>query len=76
MECHSTTLVPKKDHAETIGDYRPIACFNTIDKIVSKMMSNRLKKVLLAIISVNQSAFVVGRSIVENVLICQDLVRL
>ncbi|XP_019252629.1 PREDICTED: uncharacterized protein LOC109231421 [Nicotiana attenuata] len=32
--------------------------------------------VLPGIISANQSAFVAGRSIVQNVLICQDLVRL
>ena len=31
---------------------------------------------LPGIISSNQSAFVAGRSIVQNVLICQDLVRL
>lgn len=70
------TLVPKKDHSEIVGDYRPIACCNTIYKIVSKILSNRLKKVLPEIISVNQSAFVAGRSIAQKVLIFQDLVRL
>ncbi|XP_060198564.1 uncharacterized protein LOC132627306 [Lycium barbarum] len=40
------------------------------------MLSNRLKRVLPSIISANQSAFVVGWTIVQNILICQDLVRL
>lgn len=70
------TLVPKTDHAEKVGDYRPIACCNTLYKVVSKILYNRLKKVLPTIISGNQSAFVEGREISENVLICQDLVRL
>nr|XP_016510963.1 PREDICTED: uncharacterized protein LOC107828205 [Nicotiana tabacum] len=47
------TLIPKKDHAETVGDYRPIACCYTIYNIVSKMLSIILKKVLPDIISVN-----------------------
>ncbi|XP_019228471.1 PREDICTED: uncharacterized protein LOC109209618 [Nicotiana attenuata] len=70
------TLVPKSDHANTVGDYRSIACCNTIYKKVSKMLSNRLKLVLPDIISPNQSAYVAGRNIVQNILICQDLVRL
>ncbi|XP_060210905.1 uncharacterized protein LOC132637908 [Lycium barbarum] len=36
----------------------------------------RMKPVLSTIISANQSAFVGGRTIVQNILICQDLVRL
>nr|XP_009791379.1 PREDICTED: uncharacterized protein LOC104238655 [Nicotiana sylvestris] len=70
------TLVLKNSHAEEVGDYRPIACCNTLFKIISKMLCMRLKTVLPKIISANQSAFVAGRSIVQNVLICQDLVRL
>lgn len=70
------TLVPKNSHAEEVGDYRPIACCNTLFKIISKMLCMRLKIVSPEIISANQSAFVAGRSIVQNVLICQDLVRL
>ncbi|KAH0642431.1 hypothetical protein KY290_034024 [Solanum tuberosum] len=40
------------------------------------MLCNRLKHVLPTIISDNQSAFVTGRTIVQNILICQDLMRL
>lgn len=58
------TLIPKSDHVDTVGDYMPIACCNTIYKIVSKMLSNRLKLVLPEIISPNQSAFIAGRNIV------------
>lgn len=40
------------------------------------MLCLRLKKVLPEIISINQSVFAEGRSIQQNILICQDLVRL
>lgn len=69
-------LIPKSSHAESVGDYRPIACCNTIYKVISKMLCSRLKLVLPSIIAMNQSAFVAGRTIVQNILICQDLVRI
>lgn len=59
-----------------MGDYRPIAGCNTIYKVISKMLCNRLRLILPTLISANQSAFIAGRTIVQNVLICQDLVRL
>ncbi|XP_074283485.1 uncharacterized protein LOC141608034 [Silene latifolia] len=48
----------------------------SIYKGIAKVLCNILRKVLLDIISFSQGAFVKGRNIVENVLICQDLVRL
>ncbi|XP_060170354.1 uncharacterized protein LOC132601271 [Lycium barbarum] len=53
-------------------------CWDTIngDLIANVQEFFRLKTVLPSIISANQSAFVASRTIVQNVLICQDLVRL
>ncbi|XP_074291655.1 uncharacterized protein LOC141618445 [Silene latifolia] len=56
--------------------FRPISCCNVLYKAISKILCNRLALVLPDIISKNQGAFVKGRSILENILICQDLVRL
>lgn len=70
------TLVPKSTHADVVDDYRPISCCNIIYKVISKMLCNILKKVQPKIISNNQSAFIAGRSIAHNILICQDLVGL
>ncbi|XP_074283683.1 uncharacterized protein LOC141608219 [Silene latifolia] len=70
------TLLPKVDLPQNVTQYRPIACCNVLYKAISKILATRLSKVLPDIISPNQGGFVKGRTIIENILICQDLVRL
>ncbi|GJW58496.1 RNA-directed DNA polymerase, eukaryota, reverse transcriptase zinc-binding domain protein [Tanacetum coccineum] len=41
------TLVPKSKTPEKLSDYRPIACCNTIYKVISKILTNRIKSALL-----------------------------
>ncbi|XP_074301196.1 uncharacterized protein LOC141632554 [Silene latifolia] len=70
------TLIPKVEMPETVLQFRPIACCNTVYKCLSKVICARLGKVLPDIISSSQSAFIKGRDIVGNILICQDLIKL
>lgn len=68
-------LIPKKDIAVEMKDYRPISCCNVLYKVISKILVNRLKGTLPYCISYNQSAFVKDRLLVENLLLATEIVK-
>lgn len=75
MNVTHVRLIPKKIGAKRVAYYRSIALCNVFYKIISKLLSLRLKPVLGAIISENQSAFIPGRAITDNVLITHELLH-
>ena len=69
------TLVPKCQNPNSIRDFRPISCCSVIYKCITKIMANRMKQFSPALINGNQSAFIPGRSITDNILMAQELVK-
>ncbi|GJV04571.1 hypothetical protein Tco_1338140 [Tanacetum coccineum] len=68
-------LIPKVASPSRINDYRPISCCNVLFKCISKIISNHIKESLKMLISPNQSAFVSGRRIFDNILLTQELMH-
>ncbi|XP_048604846.1 uncharacterized protein LOC106373944 [Brassica napus] len=69
------SLIPKTTDAEKMTDFRPIAFYNVIYKVISKILARRLKATLPEAIELNQCAFVEGRLLLENVLLATELVK-
>jgi len=62
------SLIPKQDVAQTPDRFRPIALCNVVYKIISKVVANRLKPLLPTLVSVEQSGYVEGRQILDNII--------
>ena len=69
------TLVPKVKNPTKMMDFRPISLCNVKYKLISKVLANRLKVILPYIIFENQSTFLFGRLINDNVLVVFELIH-
>lgn len=69
------SLIRKKDMVTTFADVRPIALCNTLYKIISKTMANRLKTFLAKLISQEQTGFVPRREISEGIIIANEVIH-
>ncbi|GKC97532.1 cysteine-rich receptor-like protein kinase, partial [Tanacetum coccineum] len=58
------------------SDYRPISLIGCAYKVISKVLANRLSKVIGSIISPNQLAFIAGRQILDGCLIANEVIRM
>ena len=69
------TLVPKKDKpTNRLCNLRPISLLNTDYKIATKAIAKRLEAVLPRVIDVDQTGYIKGRYIGENVRLISDII--
>ncbi|KAG7559344.1 ABC transporter type 1 transmembrane domain superfamily [Arabidopsis thaliana x Arabidopsis arenosa] len=71
----SLVLIPKTPNAATVAEFRPISCLNTVYKVISRLLASRLQSLLPLVISHDQSAFLPGRLLTENVLLASEIVQ-
>ena len=68
------SLIPKKNNDKTIlENLRPISLLNVDYKTLTKVQATRLEKVLPKIINPDQTGYVKGLYIEENIRLIQDL---
>jgi hypothetical protein len=69
------TLVPKNLNPFAMSEFRQISSCNVIYKCITKILVDRLLPGLDEIINPHQTAFIANRSIKENVLLSQKVVK-
>ena len=70
------TLIPKKtENLEELKYWRPISLLCTDYKILTKILSNRIKEILANIISIEQNCSVPQRTIFNNLFLIRDLIK-
>ena len=70
------TLIPKKDKSRLLlKNWRPISLLNTDYKILTKALAKQIKRVLPSIINRDQTGYLKGRYIGENIRTVSDLIE-
>jgi len=70
------TLVPKEDSdLSTLANWRPITLLNIDYKTASNVITKRLKKVLTLLINPDQTGFIKGRYIGQNIRLINDILE-
>ena len=65
-------MLPKKDEAVRIKQFRPICLLNVSFKIFTKVGTNRLTQIAHSVIQPSQTMFMPGRHILEGVVVLHE----
>jgi hypothetical protein len=69
------TLVPKEGKTHHPKQFRSIPLCNIIYKLLTKVIARRLKPILPTIISPEQSGYMEGRQILDNVILSHEVIH-
>ncbi|KAJ0428711.1 putative RNA-directed DNA polymerase [Helianthus annuus] len=67
-------LIPKCQDPGGLSEFRPISLIGCINKVIAKVLVNRLKGVIHGLISEEQTAFLSGRSILDGPLMLNEII--
>lgn len=68
-------LIPKEEVPRNMSQFQPISLYNVIVKTVYKIIANKLKPFMIQLTEKYQSSFILGRSMIDNVIVAQELVH-
>ena len=69
------SLIPKVDNPESVKQFRPISLCNVAYKVVTKIVANRLKRIMPKVIAPTQCDFIRGRSGTNNIIVAQEVIQ-
>ena len=67
-------LIPKKGGIDDLKDFRPISLVVSLCKLLAKVLTNKLKRVVGKVRSNSQYTFVSGRQILDTILIANKVI--
>ena len=68
-------LISKVAHPEVISQFRPISLYNTLYKLLSRIIVHRLKPYMAEVINLCQVGLVSRRRTSDNIIIVQKVIR-
>ncbi len=68
------TLIHKKGDRTNLGNWRPISLLNSDYKLAAHVLANRLHRVLNSIIHTDQTGYIKGRFIGNNIRLINDII--
>ena len=68
-------LIPKVQNPNSFAQFRPISLCNFLNKVISRILAERLAPLLPRLVSPNQSGFVRGRQLSDNFLLAQEVLK-
>ncbi|QHO04427.1 LINE-1 retrotransposable element ORF2 protein [Arachis hypogaea] len=69
------TLIPKTEQVTSLKQMRPISLCNVSYKIITKIIANRLRKVMEKLVTLTQCSFISGRHSTDNIIITQEVIH-
>ncbi|KAK2401933.1 hypothetical protein QL285_051492 [Trifolium repens] len=68
------TLIPKIKLPQCLGDFRPISLLGCVYKLIAKVLTARLAKVMDPLIAKTQKAFLKNHQLVEGVVVVNEVI--
>jgi len=74
FNCTFIALILKVENPQRLAEFIPISLVGYINKVLAKILTNRIRQVIGTVISNAQSEFIKGRQISDGILLANEVV--